>query len=337
MSSKASLSQKHIAVHEAVTQVNLKNQLEQDVRAGFALSPKELPPKYFYDADGSTIFELITELPEYYVTRAEAQAIRRLLKDEGQLIRYSRLSEIGSGSSLKTRLLLEALHDANPPGIITYQPIDISGNAISEAARSLVKDYDWLKVAGVVGDFLGNDLAKLHIQKQPQLLIFLGNTLGNLSQAQRTDFLKKVANNLGEDDSFLLGIDLQKDPDIIYAAYNDSQGVTARFNKNVIQVLRNQLGANFDVNDFEHDAPYVKELGRVEMRLIAKSDLEVHFDTSDLPDYQIKCGEYILTELSYKFTRKMIEQELRNAGMSLLRWHTDEQGLVGLALAKIQT
>lgn len=333
MTPKASPSQNRITVHDAITQVNLKDQLEQDVRAGFDLTPKELPPTYFYDADGSNIFELITELPEYYVTRSETDAIRRLLAEEA--LPYSRLSEIGSGSSLKTRLLLESMHAASPSGQIVYQPVDISRSAILEAAQSLTKDYAWLKVEGIVGDLFNDDLTKLRSQTDPQLMIFLGNTLGNLTPDQRSTFLKKVAQNLGPDDKFLLGLDLKKSPEIIYAAYNDAQGVTARFNKNVIRVLKQQLGATIEVEDFEHDAPYVESSGRVEMRLYAQSDLIIAFKKSDLPTYDMKQGDYIRTEISCKFTREMVREELDAADIKLVDWCTDERGYVGLAVARL--
>lgn len=309
----------------------LPERLLADVEQGFARRPMELPPKYFYDVEGSNIFEKITELPEYYVTRAETEALVRfageIVEDGG----WQRLVELGSGSSKKTRTLLEAMI-ARSPGPVTYVPFDISESALREAADALLADYPSVRVDGFCGDFLTEDLDAVLDAQANQLVAFLGSTIGNLTDDQRADLFSAFARTLTSADAVLIGVDLVKDAAIIEPAYNDAAGVTEEFNKNVLRVLQSELGAEVSVGDFRHHAPYIEGRHRIEMRLYAERPVVIRFSACDLPDYQLDAGEYILTELSHKFTRSGLEAELRAAGLRLRRWWTDRNGWVGLAL-----
>jgi L-histidine N-alpha-methyltransferase len=332
--SPRSPSVNRVVTRVLTTPVRLRTQLAEDVAGGFAQSPKSLPPKYFYDVLGSGIFEAITELPEYYVTRAEAAALELHADEITGRGAWGRLVELGSGSSTKTRMLLESLHRRSGSRV-AYVPLDISAGALEQAALALVDWADWVDVAGFVVDFLTADIEKALDVSEPQLAIMLGSTLGNLFPHQYEDLFRHVAASLKPADRFLFGLDLVKDPGVIEPAYNDSAGVTEEFNKNVIRVLQRELGATCRPEDFRHDAPYVTELERIEMRLYASRDLEIHFDASiSLPSYEIAEGEYLLTEISQKFRRSGFEAILAHAGLTLDDWWTDPEDQVALALVR---
>ena len=309
--------------------VRLRDTLAADVRQGFARKPKELPPKYFYDVEGSGIFERITDLPEYYVTRAEARAIGGAVADLSGS-GWRTVLELGSGSSSKTRAFLDLVGDLSTS---TYVPFDISDSAINDAARSLLATYQELRIEGYVGDFLTPDLETVLRRSEPKVVLFLGSTLGNLDEPERRGLYRRIATNLAPTDAFLFGIDLIKDAATIEAAYNDSEGVTADFNMNVLRVLKRELGASIDLADFRHSAPYVADLHRIEMRLYAERDLNIRFDSHGLPDYEMKAGEYILTELSIKFDVCDLEKELIQDGLRITNLWTDPNSLVGVCLA----
>jgi L-histidine N-alpha-methyltransferase len=315
-------------------EVPTRIKLIDDVRRGFARTPKELPPKYFYDVDGCGLFEKITELPEYYVTRVETEVLERGAREMVSAQGSRRLAELGSGSSRKTRALIEAMFDGVAEGEqVTYAPFDISESALRDAAADLTGRYPALRVEGYVGDFLTDDLDEmLKRAEEPQLLAFLGSTLGNLDAAQRRVLFGSIADATGDGDGLLLGVDLAKDASIIEPAYNDAAGVTAEFNLNVLRVLQKELGATVDVADFEHDAPYVVDKQRIEMRLYATRDVEIDFERADLPTYRLANGEYLLTELSQKFSQDALEQELATAGLAVRRWWADDRGWVAVAL-----
>jgi L-histidine N-alpha-methyltransferase len=309
----------------------LRDALIEDVRAGFSRAPKELPPKYFYDADGSGLFEKITDLPEYYLTRAEQEVLTPVAEEWIAPGKWRCVVELGSGSSTKTRTILEAMLATGPA---VYAPFDISEAALRDAAERLAADYDTLRVDGFIGDFLGTDLGVvLRDTAPPKLVAFLGSTIGNLTPPQRAALFRSFAQYSSPGDAFLLGVDLVKNADLIESAYNDDAGVTAEFNKNVLRVLRRELGANVEVDDFRHEAPYIREADRIEMRLYAERDLEISFAPStQLPSYRMEKGEYLLTELSHKFTRAGIETELAGASLRVARWQTDPEERMALAL-----
>lgn len=320
-----------IDIRRLSTPTSLRERLVADVTAGFSKSPKELPPKYFYDVEGSGIFEKITELPEYYVTRAETAALVASAADIIQTGGWSRLVELGSGSSKKTRALLEAMFGQTTSGV-TYSPFDISESALRDASEELTSDYPELAIRGCVGDFLTSDLDVVLACDEPQLVSFLGSTLGNLTADQRQALYSRFGASVANADGFLVAVDYVKDRSTLEPAYNDSAGVTAEFNKNVLQVLNQELGADIEIEKFRHHAPYIEDLGRIEMRLYAMEDQVIDLSAAALPRYPVVKDEYILTELSQKFTRSGLEDEADQAGLRVQRWWSDPDDLVGLAL-----
>lgn len=299
-------------------QADRAEQLAADVRAGLGATPKWLPPKYFYDARGSELFEEITRLPEYYLTRAEREILEGITDGLAERLRPAELVELGSGSSRKTRLLLEAMHRHR--GGRRYAPLDVSADALEGAAAALTSSYPWLEFEGFVGDFTA-DLPRVPRHGR-RLLAFLGSTIGNLDPGERAALLDAVAAALRPDDRFLLGVDLVKDPKVLQAAYDDAAGVTAEFNRNMLRVLNRELDAGIPVEAFEHVAVYDADQARIEMRLRALRDLTVVFPTLQLK-VSFAAGEELRTEISCKFTRVGVERELATAGLRLESWHTD--------------
>ena len=240
--------------------------LREDARAGLTATPKSLPPKWFYDATGSALFEKITELPEYYPTNAERAILRAAAGQIAAASRARTLVELGSGSSDKTRLLLDALRAAGT--LHSYVPVDVSETALAEAGRRLAGEYRGLSVHAMVSDFehhLG--LPAGEDGQSPRMIAFLGSTIGNMLPRERAEFLARLRATAGEGDTLLLGTDLVKDPAVLVAAYDDPAGVTAAFNKNVLAVLNAELGADFDVDAFEHVALWDAQDEWIEMRL----------------------------------------------------------------------
>ena len=300
-----------------------------DVRAGLTKPFKELSPRYFYDGRGSELFEQITELPEYYPTRCERQILERHAReicaaagDPATLI------ELGSGSAAKTRVLLDAMRDAGC--LDAYAPVDISEQITRDTAEGIASEYG-IVVHGLVCDF-ERDLERMPLGG-PRVIALLGGTIGNFEPAQRASFLARVANLLGEDDHFLLGTDLVKDRSRLEAAYNDSAGVTAEFNKNVLAVLNERLGCNFDVDAFEHVAFWDEENLWMDIRLrslarqvidISALDMQVAFDR----------GEEMRTEISTKFAREGLAGIYAESGLDMAGWWTDPEGLFAVSLAR---
>ncbi len=307
-----------------------RSALADDVRAGLTAMPKRLPPKYFYDARGSALFEDITRLPEYYLTRAETEILIDAADAIVRRIRPVELVELGSGSSRKTRLLLEAMHRHRTGS--RYAPLDVSEDALVGAADALGADYDWLQFDGFVGDFT-RDLGRLP-RRGPRLVAFLGSTIGNFGPAARATLLAGLHAGLGDGDRFLLGVDLVKDRATLEAAYDDAAGVTAEFNRNLLHVLNRELGADFPVDAFEHVAFYDQGSARVEMHLRAGHALRVTFPSLGL-EVAFAVGETLHTEISCKFTRPQVERELATAGLRLDAWHEDAERRFALALASV--
>jgi L-histidine N-alpha-methyltransferase len=310
----------------------LESSLRADALAGLAATPKTLPPKWFYDAQGSALFEKITELPEYYPTRAERSILRAACGEIAALSGAHVLVELGSGSSEKTRLLLSALRDAGT--LRSYVPVDVSESALVLAGDALAVEYPGLAVHAVVSDFeehLGLP-ARDGSGAGPRLVAFLGSTIGNMVPAERAEFLARVRAQLAPGDAFLLGTDLVKDPAVLVAAYDDDAGVTAAFNKNVLAVLNAELGADFDLDAFDHVAVWDAEREWIEMRLRSASDQEVRVPGIGLT-VRFADGEEMRTEVSAKFRRPGVERELAAAGFSMRSWWTDEDGQFGLSLS----
>lgn len=302
--------------------------LAEDARRGLASSPKTLPAKYFYDARGSELFERITRLPEYYLTRAETSILERCADELVALARPRELVEIGAGFSRKTRLLLDAL---GRHGGKRFVPFDVAPDALRAAGERLVAELPWLEVLGVVGDF-ERHLAAIP-RSGPRLVCFLGSTIGNLSAEERVPFLRSVRAMLERGDRFLLGVDLVKPRARLHAAYNDAEGVTELFNKNVLLVLNRALGARFDPGDFAHRAFYDPKLERIEMRLVALRRIEVRLAKLGL-EVVLEPTEELHTEISCKFRREVVAAAFKEAGLVLERWLTDEPGDFALALGR---
>jgi L-histidine N-alpha-methyltransferase len=301
-----------------------------DVRAGLTRPFKALSPRYFYDERGSQLFEQITELPEYYPTRCE----REILQTESESICEAAngpasLIELGSGSARKTQVLLDAMRKACC--LETYCPVDISEQITRDTAEQIASEYDDVDVRGLVCDF-ELDLERIPVGG-PRLIAFLGGTIGNFEPQQRSGFLHRVANLLGPEDRFLLGTDLVKDRKTLETAYNDSQGVTSEFNKNVLAVLNRELGADFDLDSFEHVARWDPENLWVDIRLRSLSNQVVNVTALDM-QVAFSAGEEMRTEISTMFARSGLEGIYAEAGLELTDWWTDPDGLYALSLAR---
>jgi L-histidine Nalpha-methyltransferase len=309
----------------------LAGSLRADARRGLVSDPKSLPPKWFYDAEGSALFEKITQLREYYPTRAEREILHAAAAGIAAQTRARTLVELGSGSSDKTRLLLDALRTAGT--LRCYVPVDVSEPALIAAGDALSAEYPELDVRAVVSDFeehLG--LPADGDAPAPRLIAFLGSTIGNLLPEQRASFLARLRSSMRDGDFFLLGTDLVKDPATLVAAYDDCSGVTAAFNKNVLAVLNTELGADFDLDEFEHVAVWDAGAEWIEMRLRSLADQTVHLPAIGLT-VSFAEGEEMRTEVSAKFRRAGVEAGLAAAGFAMRSWWTDSAGQFGLSLS----
>jgi L-histidine N-alpha-methyltransferase len=309
----------------------LAEALRADARAGLTASPKSLPPKWFYDAQGSALFDKITELPEYYPTRAEREILHATAPEIARQSGARTLIELGSGSSDKTRVLLDALRAGGT--LRCYVPVDVSEPALVAAGDALTAEYPGLDVRAVVSDFdehLG--LPADGDAPAPRLVAFLGSTIGNLVPEQRAAFLARVRAGLAPGDFFLLGTDLVKDQATLVAAYDDASGVTADFNKNVLAVLNAELGADFDRDAFEHVAVWNAETEWIEMRLRSLTAQTVQVPGIGLT-VSFAAGEEMRTEVSAKFRRDGVSAELAAAGFAMQSWWTDTAAQFGLSLS----
>ncbi|MDQ4047855.1 MAG: L-histidine N(alpha)-methyltransferase [Actinomycetota bacterium] len=304
--------------------------MADDVRRGLARRLKELPPKYFYDARGSQLFDRITTLPEYYPARAEREILNRRAPELVAGSGARELVELGSGTASKTRALLYAMAGAG--SLRRYVPFDVDGSVVERCAEELVALYPGLAVHGVVGDF-ERDLGWIPAGER-RLIAFLGGTVGNLFPAERAAFLGLLRGLMGPSDRLLIGTDLVKDRQMLEAAYNDSAGVTAQFNRNVLRVINEGLGGDFRPEAFEHVAFFDEANSWIEMRLRAKGAQTVRIDGAGL-EVTFEDGEELRTEISAKFTRETVERELAAAGLRLDGFHTDEGALFGLASASL--
>jgi L-histidine N-alpha-methyltransferase len=307
---------------------DLRDGLLDDAYIGLTSKPPWLPAKYFYDAIGSELFDEITELPEYYPTRTEREILRQWAPDIARAADAQVLLELGSGSSEKTLLLLDAM--ATGGRLSAYVPVDVSPSALEGAVDSLELIRPGLPIMPVVADF------ERHLPDLPRpgrrLVVFLGSTIGNLTPVQRKQFLHALASTLDPGESVLLGLDLVKDPGRLVAAYDDAAGVTAEFNRNVLHVLNRELGADFEPDAFEHRAVWDPVNEWIEMRLRASHPMQV-----EIPDIGVTldfaAGDEIRTEISSKFRRANVAAELTDAGLTPVGWWSDPDGDFALALA----
>ncbi|MFC9930609.1 L-histidine N(alpha)-methyltransferase [Streptomyces sp. NPDC127190] len=299
--------------------------LRADVLRGLTANPKSLPPKWFYDARGSKLFDEITELPEYYPTRAEREILAVRSGEIAAASGARTLVELGSGSSEKTRYLIDAL-----TGLAAYVPVDVSESALRQAGQALVAERPGLEVHALIADFTA-PLA-LPTTPGPRLLAFLGGTIGNLLPAERAEFLASVRRLLAPGDGLLLGTDLVKDERVLVRAYDDAAGVTAAFNKNVLAVIDRELGADFDPDAFAHVALWDAEREWIEMRLRSRTAQTVKVPALGLA-VEFAAGEELRTEVSAKFRKEGVTRELAAVGLDLTHWWTDEQGRFALSLS----
>lgn len=305
--------------------------LEADVRAGLGATPKTLPPKWFYDDRGSELFDEITRLPEYYPTRTERSILVAHAGDLAERTKADTLVELGSGTSEKTRLLLDALRAAGT--LERFVPFDVSEQTLRAAASAVAHEYPGVRVHAVVGDF------EHHLGDLPgggtRLVAFLGSTIGNLAPEPRAGFLADLAASLAPGDALLLGTDLVKDVDRLLAAYDDAAGVTAAFNRNVLSVLDRELDADFDPEQFDHVAVWDPDEEWIEMRLRSRRAQTVHVRSLGL-DVEFDAGEELRTEISAKFRRSRVEDELAAAGFHLAEWWIDPAGDFALSLSFVR-
>ncbi len=300
----------------------------RDVSDGLAASPRQLPSKYFYDERGSQLFDEITRLDEYYPTRAERALLQQCAATIIDIARPKTVLELGAGSSDKTRVLLDAMATHGPHDA-TYLPVDVSYDFLAASAVQLRREYPELRVVPVAADFSTAFPVPPH--PSPTLHVFLGSTIGNFTPEHAVSLLTGARARMCAGDFFLLGIDLRKDPDIIERAYNDASGITAAFNKNILQVINNTLGADFDQSAFNHDAIYNRADHRVEMRLVSRREQDVHIP--DVGKLHLAVDESILTEFSYKYDRELASDILEQSGLTLREWLTDVARSFALALA----
>lgn len=319
-----------LTVH--LTQDDVVRALRSDVLTGLTATPKTLPPKWFYDARGSELFEQITTLPEYYPTRAEREILTDRANEIAALTGAHTLVELGSGSSEKTLLLLDALRRGETLREIVA--LDVSESALASSVETLRTAYAPATVHGVVGDFTRH-LALLP-GDMPRMVAFLGGTIGNLVPTERAKFLSSVRDNLQAGEWLLLGTDLVKDPATLVQAYDDAAGVTAEFNRNVLHVLNRELDADFDVPAFTHVARWDEQEEWIEMRLRATRAMEVHVRALDLT-VPFAEGEELHTEVSSKFRPARVASELADAGFAVTKWWTDKESRFGVSLSQATT
>jgi L-histidine N-alpha-methyltransferase len=311
-----------------LTDADADTALRADARAGLTADPKHLPPKWFYDARGSALFEQITELPEYFPTRTERALLERTADAIAITSGADTIVELGSGSSAKTRLLLDAFRRAE--SLRRYVPQDVSEPALREAMSALQADYPDLELHGVVGDFT------THLDRLPadghRMVAFLGGTIGNLLPPERAEFLRALRAALRPGEQFLLGTGLVVDPAVLVPAYDDAAGVTAEFNRNVLHVLNRELAADFDVDAFDHRALWDARNEWIEMRLVARRAMTVTLAELDLT-VEFAAGEEMCTEVSAKFRREGVRAMLAESGFTVVGSWADRDERMALTLA----
>ncbi|WP_433470264.1 L-histidine N(alpha)-methyltransferase [Saccharomonospora azurea] len=323
------MSEVSIDVHRDGAEVT--DALRRDVREGLSAEVKWLPSKWLYDAQGSALFDRITGVPEYYPTRAEREILRTRSADIASTTGARTLVELGSGSSEKTRLLLDA---GTAHGTLRqFVPLDVSESALAASAEAIAAEYPGLSVRGVVADF--TEHLDFLPGAAPRVVAFLGGTIGNFLPAERAKFLASVRSVLATGEWLLLGTDLVKDVGTLVTAYDDAQGVTAEFNRNVLHVLRTHLGADVDPAAFDHVAHWDARQEWIEMRLRARHPMTVQIPGADLT-VRFEQGEYVRTEISAKFRPEGVRAELTDAGFDVRHWWTDAQDRFGLSLAQVR-
>lgn len=304
--------------------------LSDDVRTGLLEAPRSLPPKYFYDERGSQLFDQICVTPEYYPTRVEDKLLKQYADSIIAETLPGHIIELGSGTSKKTRRLFDACENLSHR--CSYAPIDVCEPMLNLAASELNSTYDWLDVRPMLGDYHAG-FANLPTHIDTNLFIFLGSTIGNLGYDEARDFIQDLRNCMSSEDYFLIGADRVKDTGVLNAAYNDVQGLTAEFNLNLLRVLNHELGSNFNLNKFRHQAHFNTSLSRIEMHLISVAAQEISFDALQT-SIKLECGESILTEISHKYQYEEIESLLLNCGFELVQHYQPDNQYFSLLLVR---
>ena len=305
-----------------------KNVIAREIREGLTASQKYIPCKYFYDARGSELFEEICRLPEYYPSRTEISILRDVAPELMQTVSHQDLVELGAGANLKMRILLSAVSESSR-ATLRYIPVDISQSAVVEESHALIGWYPELQVLGIIADFT----SQLDVipTERPLMLFFLGSTIGNMEQDEAISFLRRICATMKPDDRLLIGFDMVKAREIMEDAYNDLKGITAEFNRNILNVLNNELNADFDPSHFDHVAFFNEDHDRIEMHLRANRYISVKLKSIDL-ETEFKKGETIHTENSRKFTRESIEDLASRGGLSIQDWYSDPSEWFSLVL-----
>lgn len=300
----------------------------REVAEGLSQPQKELPPKYFYDERGSVLFEEITRLPEYYLTRTERSLLERWMPEWIGALAPRALVELGAGSAEKTRIVLDAI--AASVDFAVYVPVDVSARFLRQTAERIGAAYPSITVAPLVAD-ITDDFDLPEEVPHPTLHAFLGSTIGNFAPGPAVGLLREVRGRMEETDRFLMGVDLRKDPARIEAAYDDAEGVTAEFNRNMLRALNAMTGADFDVDAWEHRAFYNRDAHWIEMHLVSPRDQSVSIPGAGT--FRFAAGETIRTEISAKHDRQSVEAMFAGAGFEIERWVTDDEGLYAITLA----
>ena len=300
-----------------------------DVRETLLNKPRSLSPKYFYDERGSELFDQICSTPEYYPTRTENTLLSKYAVDIINKTQPEQILELGSGYSVKTRRLFDACQHISHS--CTYAPFDVCEEALVESAQKLSEEYQWLDLKPLLGDYNAG-LGNLPSANGSHLYVFLGSTIGNFEQHEALAFIRELYKVMRQGDHLLIGVDRVKKSDVLHAAYNDSQGITAEFNLNVLRVLNRELKANFDVNAFTHSAIFNSEKERIEMRLTSNKDQEIKIGELDKTIHFNK-DESILTEISHKYTYSAIEDMLTASNFKITEHYEDEDAYFSLVLA----
>ncbi len=320
--------------------INIENHLKNgspgnisaEITNGLTSTEKYLPSKYFYDARGSQLFEDICQLPEYYLTRTEMALLKEVSPEIMSTFKGGDLVELGSGANWKIRMLLEAAGNSNLASF-RYVPVDVSRSALTSASNELLKIFPLLDVLGIITDFFHH--MEVIPGSRPKMIIFFGSTIGNLNEVESDIFLKNIAGSMTRNDKFLLGLDMVKSKERLEAAYNDSQGITSEFNKNILYVLNKRLNADFNPEHFDHLAFFNEKKERVEMHL--KTNCNVSVTISDLGlTVGLKEGETIHTEICRKFSRDKIEHMVSEAGLAINNWYTDPKEWFSLVDLRLQ-
>lgn len=300
----------------------------REVAEGLSRSPKALPPKFFYDERGSRLFEEITRLPEYYLTRTERALLERWMPDWIGGLAPRALVELGAGSAEKTRIVLDAIAAAAESAV--YVPVDVSAEFLDETAERIGAAYPSLDVVPLVADITAAFALPAGLPR-PTLHAFLGSTIGNFAPAEAVQLLRRVRERMADGDRFLMGVDLRKDPAVVEAAYNDAQGVTAEFNRNMLRVVNALAGTDFDADAWEHRAFYDRDAHWIEMHLVSSADQDVTLPGAGA--FRFEAGESIRTEISAKHDRASVDAMFAAAGLAVERWEMDADGLYALTLA----